>query len=71
MTNCNWTNDLTVSGTVAWNQISGAVDANVTFTAAGHSGTETIIWNDQQTEAIATLGGTIDGAALAATRLAP
>ena len=71
MTNCNWTNDLTVSGTVAWNQISGAVDANVTFTAAGHSGTETIIWNDQQTEATATLGGTIDGAALAATRLAP
>jgi pimeloyl-ACP methyl ester carboxylesterase len=68
---CAWAADLTVSGRVRWDQISGHVHAEVTFAATGHSGSVTIEWNDQKTEAVARLGGTIDGAALAATRLAP
>jgi pimeloyl-ACP methyl ester carboxylesterase len=71
MTNLVWASGLSVSGTVSWNQLTGAVAATVTPTASGHSGGITIAWNDQQTEAIATLTGTIDGAALNATRRAP
>jgi len=71
MKNCAWAEDLTVSGRIAWHQISGRIEAHLTFAAAGHSGSMTIEWNDQQIEALAQLSGTIDGAALAATRLAP
>jgi hypothetical protein len=71
MKNCAWAEDLTVSGRIAWHQISGQVEAQVTIEAALHRGTITIMWNDQQTEALAQLSGTIDGARLAATRLAP
>jgi pimeloyl-ACP methyl ester carboxylesterase len=66
-----WTNDLTVSGVLQWNQLTGAITAQVSFTAIGHSGNMQLVWNDQQTEAVATLTGTVDGAALDAERLAP
>jgi pimeloyl-ACP methyl ester carboxylesterase len=72
MQNVMWTNDLSVSGTIVWNQITGAIAANTSFTTTdGHTGAVDISWNDQETEAEATLSGTIDGKALAATMLAP
>jgi len=66
-----WTRDLEVSGQIAWNQLSGEISADVSFSAKGHSGKLTITWNDQETDAVATLTGTIDGKQLAAERLAP
>jgi pimeloyl-ACP methyl ester carboxylesterase len=66
-----WTGDLPVSGVLRWNQFTGMISADVTFTAAGHSGNVDIAWNDLQTEAVATLTGTVDGAALDAQRIAP
>jgi pimeloyl-ACP methyl ester carboxylesterase len=66
-----WATGLAVSGPIAWNQLTGNIAANVTFTAPGRSGSLSISWNDRATEAIATLSGTIDGSVLAATRIAP
>jgi pimeloyl-ACP methyl ester carboxylesterase len=66
-----WTEDLTVTGRIDWNQLTGAIAATVSLTAPGHSGELTISWNDQETEATATLSGRIDGAILRAERLAP
>ncbi len=66
-----WTGDLTVSGVLRWNQLTGAISAQVTFSAAGHKGNVDMTWNDLQTEAVATLTGTVDGAALDAERIAP
>ena len=71
LANLQWATGLAVSGTLTWNQLTGDIAAQVTFTASGHSGTVDIAWNDKQTEAIATLTGTIDGAPLAAQRIAP
>ncbi len=66
-----WATGLAVSGTVTWNQLTGAIDGRVTFTAGQHAGTLDIAWNDRQTDAVASLAGTIDGVALDASRLAP
>jgi pimeloyl-ACP methyl ester carboxylesterase len=66
-----WTEDLEVSGGITWNQLTGAIAADVTLTAPGHSGQLHITWNDEQTEAMASLTGRIDGVALTAQRLAP
>jgi pimeloyl-ACP methyl ester carboxylesterase len=66
-----WTRDLKVSGKIEWNQLSGEIAAKIRFTAKGHSGKLTIVWNDRETEAIATLSGDIDGKRLEAERLAP
>ena len=66
-----WTEDLAVDGTVDWNQATGAVSAEVTLDAPGHSGTVHLAWNDRDADALATLDGTVDGHVLAATRLAP
>jgi len=68
---CAWASDLIVNGDIDWHQITGAIIAKITFTAAGHAGTETIRWNDQETEAHAHLTGTVDGATLNAERIAP
>ncbi len=68
---CAWTQDLTVSGRVTWDQLTGAIAGKVTFAAADHKGTVTIAWNDRETEALASLGGSIDGKTLVAERLAP
>jgi pimeloyl-ACP methyl ester carboxylesterase len=69
--NVEWASGLAVSGPIEWNQLSGAISARVTFTATGHTGSIAIDWNDRQTEALATLSGTVDGATLQATRIAP
>jgi len=72
MQNVMWTNDLSVSGTIAWDQLTGAIAATTSFTTTdGHTGKVDIGWNDQETEAEATLTGKIDGKELAATVLAP
>ncbi len=72
MQNVMWTTDMSVSGTIAWDQLSGAISATTTFTTTdGHSGAETIDWNDREREAEASLTGKIDGAALHASMLAP
>ena len=66
-----WTNDVTVDGTIDWNQIDGAIRVTASFSAEGHKGVIHMSWNDKQTEAMARLSGHIDGAALEASRLAP
>jgi pimeloyl-ACP methyl ester carboxylesterase len=66
-----WADGLAVSGVVDWNQVSGAIAGRVSFAVSGHSGEMTIGWNDRETEAVASLGGMVDGAVLAATRVAP
>lgn len=66
-----WTCDLTVTGQIDWNQLTGAITADVSFSAKGHSGKLAITWNDQETDAIASLSGDVDGKRLAAERLAP
>ncbi len=72
MQNVKWTNDLSVSGTIVWNQLTSEIAATTRFTTAdGHAGTEVISWNDRETEAAATLSGMIDGGALDAVMLAP
>ncbi|MGD0864122.1 MAG: alpha/beta fold hydrolase [Rhizomicrobium sp.] len=67
----SWASDLTVSGTIDWDQLTGLVVANVSFAAPGHAGTLRIVWNDRQTDAQAALHGQIDGQEVAATRIAP
>lgn len=72
LTGAEWARDLPVTGTIDWNQLTGDIVANVTLGAAsGHSGNVTISWNDREQDAIATLVGSVDGAYLAATRIAP
>ena len=66
-----WTQDLSVSGTITWDQIDDHVLATVSFAAPGHSGTLTIHWHDRARDAPALLQGEVDAQALVATRLAP
>jgi pimeloyl-ACP methyl ester carboxylesterase len=66
-----WTDDLAVSGTVAWNQLTGHIAAHVTLAARDHAGTLRISWDDRATDAQAEIRGKIDGQTLAATRIAP
>jgi pimeloyl-ACP methyl ester carboxylesterase len=72
MQTMKWTNDLAVSGTILWNQLTGAIDATTSFTTTdGHAGTVAVSWNDRERDARATLSGSIDGAPLEAAMLAP
>jgi pimeloyl-ACP methyl ester carboxylesterase len=69
-----WTNDVAVSGTVTWNQdpASNVIAAQVTLETAGKQvGTLQIRWNDGDINAVASVTGTIQGAALVAQRIAP
>ena len=66
-----WTQDLAVSGTIAWNQLDGHIQADITLAAPGHTGTLTLDWDDRATSALARIAGQIDGQVIAATRLAP
>jgi pimeloyl-ACP methyl ester carboxylesterase len=67
-----FTNDVAVSGTVSWNQISNIITAQVTLKNGGTKlGTLDIRWNDANIDAMATVSGTIQGAALNAQRIAP
>ncbi|MBA3810385.1 MAG: alpha/beta fold hydrolase [Caulobacteraceae bacterium] len=67
-----WTQDLAVSGRLAWNQHDGAVTASLTFVADdGTTGAVEVAWNDQATLAQARLTGAVGGHALEATMPAP
>jgi pimeloyl-ACP methyl ester carboxylesterase len=66
-----WTSDVTVDGTIDWNQINGAIRVTAAFSAEGHKGVVHMSWNDKQIEAVARLSGRIDGSVLEASRLAP
>jgi pimeloyl-ACP methyl ester carboxylesterase len=67
-----WTNDLPISGTLTWNQITGAVTTQLTFTADdGTQGTIHGAWNDHESYTPATLSGTVEGHTLQATMPAP
>jgi hypothetical protein len=64
--------DVAVSGTVSWDQSSNIITAQVTLKSAGQSvGALSISWNDANINAIASVSGTIQGAALNAERIAP
>jgi pimeloyl-ACP methyl ester carboxylesterase len=71
LANEKWTQDVTVNGTIAWDQLRGSIAARVQFHTDGHHGTIAIAWDDRATEAVASLTGEVDGVALAAHRVAP
>jgi hypothetical protein len=67
-----WTNDLEVSGTMDWDLASGDVTANVKLRQGGKNiGDLTVTWNDVESNAIATVNGTLSGDRVKAKRIAP
>jgi len=69
-----WTEDVAVSGTVSWDQdpTSNLITAQVTLDSAGKKvGTLKISWNDGDINAMASVTGEVQGAALVAERIAP
>jgi pimeloyl-ACP methyl ester carboxylesterase len=67
-----WTNDLEVSGTVTWNMVSNAISSQLTLIkSAVAAGSLTVSWNDQLTNANATISGTINSLTVKAKRIAP
>jgi hypothetical protein len=72
LTNFSWTEDVAVSGTVRWDQISNIITAQVTLKHAGaQAGNLQIRWNDSDIDAMASVTGEIQGATLSAQRIAP
>jgi pimeloyl-ACP methyl ester carboxylesterase len=69
-----WTEDVAVSGSISWDQdpSSNLITAHVTLDSNGeHVGTLQIQWNDGDINAMASVIGEIQGAALVAERIAP
>jgi pimeloyl-ACP methyl ester carboxylesterase len=66
-----WTEDIAVSGIVSWDQISNIITAQVILNAGTHVGALQIRWNDADINAMASVTGDIQGAALIAERIAP
>jgi pimeloyl-ACP methyl ester carboxylesterase len=67
-----WTQDVAVSGTVAWNTNTNVVTAAITFISdAGSSGMLNLRWNDADVNSFATIQGKIDGVAVNGRRIAP
>ncbi len=66
-----WTNDVSVSGDVMWDQTTGEILAPVSFNAGTHTGMITLHWNDRKALAQMSLTGSVDGQTLAASRIAP
>ncbi len=67
-----FTQDVAVSGTVSWDQTTNIITAQVSLKSAGQPvGTLSIRWNDANINAVASVSGTIQGAALNAERIAP
>ncbi|HTT84276.1 MAG TPA: alpha/beta hydrolase [Rhizomicrobium sp.] len=66
-----WADDLAVSGTIDWNQLTGRIMAQVNLAAPNHEGHVRISWNDRQTDAEASIRGEIDGQTVVASRIAP
>lgn len=72
LNNVRWTQDLAVSGSITWNQMSGVITAHVAVTQdKGPAGSLDIVWNDKETEAQAKITGVVAGSALIASRVAP
>jgi hypothetical protein len=72
LTELKWTQDVAVSGTVSWDQVSNIITAHVTLKSAGAQvGTLQIRWNDADIDAMASVTGEIQGATLIARRIAP
>jgi pimeloyl-ACP methyl ester carboxylesterase len=70
--NCQWVEDLAVSGTITWEQVKpGAIQAQVTFDTPGGSGTLQIVWDDREPQAQAGIQGSIGGRNVVATMQAP
>ena len=66
-----WTEDVAVTGSIDWNQISGTIKAKIHVKAPGRSGVIHAQWNDKDTDAIMQMTGIVDGSRLAAHRIAP
>lgn len=67
-----WTEDLEVSGKMAWDLASGEVTADVRLRQQGANvGNLSISWNDVEKNAIASVAGTIKGDRVKAKRIAP
>jgi pimeloyl-ACP methyl ester carboxylesterase len=67
-----WTEDLEVSGTIHWNQFTEIIFSDVRLVQSGHhAGHLKIVWNDGQTDAVATLTGEIGELDVRAQRVAP
>lgn len=72
LTDVLWTEDLPVSGTLDWNQDTGAISADLHFAVKdGTRGDVTAAWNDRDRRAVAQLSGQIGDHMLAATMPAP
>jgi pimeloyl-ACP methyl ester carboxylesterase len=73
LTAMQWTQDVTVSGTVTWDfSGTGAVQANLQVTGPGSSsGTLSMSYQMWVAQSTATLSGTLGGHAIAATMYAP
>lgn len=67
-----FTEDVAVSGTVTWNQVTNIISAHVMLQNGGeYAGSLTIRWNDADIDAIASISGDVQGAVLNAKRIAP
>ncbi|WP_208948204.1 alpha/beta hydrolase [Segnochrobactrum spirostomi] len=67
-----WTQDLAVSGTIDWNQVTGEIDADLDVAQdGGPEGHLTLHWNDRRTNAQMTIDGQLDDRDIDAVRLAP
>jgi len=67
-----WTEDVAVTGTVDWNMNTNVVTAQVDLDAGGAAaGALRMRWNDADQQALATVEGSIGGAAVRARGVAP
>lgn len=67
-----WTEDMAVSGRIAWDQSTGAIRCLLTFTGPGTAGGKLDArWNDRAPHATAQIAGVVDGHRLVAEMAAP
>ena len=72
MTEVKWSEDVSVTGTIHWNQASGDISSNLTVSQSGHPvGKLDLAWNDTPGNASVRLIGRINGRVLRAMRVAP
>jgi pimeloyl-ACP methyl ester carboxylesterase len=72
LTDDQWTEDVTVNGTVKWNKSSSQITADVSFASRdGSTGHVHATWTDSAINAVASVNGIANGHALHATRIAP
>lgn len=67
-----WTDDLSVSGSIDWNQRSDEIRSSIQVSHNGRSaGSLEIRWCDRQSNAVASIRGSLDGHLVRARRAAP